>query len=167
MSKILAWFMRQPNSDWTPSHSAIIVDTWDTDCLLSETTDREVGFGILSDYLNEPTDEVEIYEPIGVNETDIELACKICKKDKGLLYAYWQLLSWAIVIGFSKIGIKIPNFLSWGVVCNSHVLNGIRVYDIPPFRGINPKSIHTAQMREMMASSSNWKLILRKEKNNG
>ena len=163
MSKILAWFMRQPNSDWTPSHSALIVDVWESDCLLSETTDIEVGYGRLSAYLNEPKDEVEIYEPIGVNEADIELAIRECENNKGKLYAFWQLISWAVVILLGKIGLRIPNFLAFGFVCNSHVLDGIRVYDIPPFLGIKPQTIHTAQMRDMMRSSKYWRLVLRKE----
>lgn len=165
MSRLIAWFMKPRNApkDWKPwSHSAIVVDQGERDAWLCETTDTQIAYGSYRRYLEDPNCSIEVFEPIGVTEEVIKRGIEESENNVGSIYAYWQLLSWALACLLAKIGISFPNLLPYGWVCNSHVLDGIRHYPIEPFYGIRPQSIHTGQMYDMMKESKNWNSVFTK-----
>jgi hypothetical protein len=163
LSRLIAWFMRdkfRTAPDF--SHSALVVESTENEVWLSETTDTQIAYGRLSSYLNDPRCSIEIFAPIDASAEEIAKCVEEAQNNTGKLYAYWQLISWAIVCLGAKLGVDIPNILPFGWVCNSHVLDGIRHFKAGPFYMIKQQSIHTMRMYAMMKESTAWVSVFSK-----
>ena len=160
LSKLIAWFMR---SKW--SHSALVVDVSESgEIWLSETTDTQIAHGRFSSYLNDPACTLEVLSPIGVSRADLFAGIAEAENNTGRIYAYWQLLSLAVVCIGERLGLRLPNVLPFGFVCNSHVLDAVQAYPIAPLHGVKPQSIHTERMYSLMRGASSWRTVFEKKK---
>jgi hypothetical protein len=141
LSKTIAWFMK---SRW--SHSFLVMGQWEHKTMLLETSDFEVVISTIDPYLNNPKVDVEIYrsKTIGYNDS-----FKI--RDEGFkivktIYGYPQLISLGIRRLLMRIGIKIPNFFRFGMVCCAVPIYGHRVAKSSELYGLDPESIDTEEL---------------------
>lgn len=154
LSRLIAWFM---GTKWC--HSALVVETSRREIWLSETTDTQVAYGAFTRYFYDPNCSFEAFEPLDCTKKEQGKCIEAAKQNVGRLYAYHQLLSWALSCLLARAGFKLKNLLPYGLICNSHVLTGIRCFKSGPFYNIKPQSIHTGQMYELMKKSKAWKSV--------
>jgi len=153
MSRVIAWFM---GSRW--SHTFLVVEkgvfcTW-----VSETTETIICTGILNNYLDDIEVEMEIFRP-KITPGEKHKVVERCLENHGKWYAYIQFISQGIRLLLKKIGIKIPNFLPYGLQCNSHVLTGYCLTSIPGLEGIVPQSVDTEELYQIVRSSEYFERV--------
>ena len=151
ISRAIAWFM---GSRW--SHSALVVDpgfrTW-----LCETSDFHVNVAALERYLEDPSVEVEIWGPR--SPLDSALAGQMADRALaryGEIYGYLQLFSLGIRRLLMRVGIRIPNFIRTGLVCTAIPLEAYRISGIPGLHGIDPESIDTEELYQLVSTSGHF-----------
>lgn len=145
ISKAIAWFMK---SKW--SHSLMIAEQTNARTYTVETSDFQVIYGDFALYENDPNVEFEVYRPQKIGTDTRELAVNQSAEKLLEVYGYSQLISFGIRRLLMRVGIKVPNFFRHGVVCNGVVLYGARVYPYPSFMGIDPESIDTEEMYQLV-----------------
>ena len=149
ISKAIAWFM---GSKW--SHCFLVLDPDEDRTYLSETSNFEVWINYLEDYDKNPNVSYVIYSP-KISDEQRKKIVKECMKNHGQMYGYLQFISLGIRCLLKKLGVKIPNLIRQGVVCCQHVLYGYTHTDIPCFKGIDPESIDTEDVYQMVIKEKN------------
>jgi hypothetical protein len=145
ISKAIAWFMK---SRW--SHSLMIAEQTGARTYTVETSDFQVIHGDFSIYEKSPFVEYEIYRPQKIGTDVREKMVRLSSEKLLEVYGYSQLISFGIRRILMRLGIKIHNFFRQGVVCNGVVLYGARALPYPSFNGIDPESIDTEEMYQLV-----------------
>lgn len=145
ISKALAFFMR---SKW--SHGFIVIEQTSQFCYILETSDFEVVIADLDRYIADPNTSMEAYRFSDLSDQDaIEMMKYAVNANLGIVYGYLQLISLAIRCMFKWVGIKIPNFIQQGLVCDENVIIALKD-KLPEFAKIPPKSIDTEDLYQMV-----------------
>lgn len=155
LSKIIAWFMQ---SQW--SHCGFVLDGNSPDrTYVSETSDYEVTLAWIERYLIDPNCSIEVWRPTQQTPEQIDTVANRLLQNQESLYAYWQLLSFALKCLLARIKINIPNLLPWGYICDQHVLSGEVLIPTSGVYGLAPHQYQTQQWYEMMQASNAYTLI--------
>lgn len=153
ISRTIAWFMGSKFS-----HCIMIIDGSSDRIYTTETTDFEVGIGILESYLYNPKVSIEIYRAKSLDENQVRMIISECLKNLWMTYGYLQLISLGIRrLLLRYFGIKIGNFFRQGVVCCGHVLTGYSKTDLPGISGIDPESIDTEEFYQLVTTVKDQK----------
>lgn len=151
LSKAIAWFMgpsfTKP-SRW--SHTFMVLDPDEDRVYLSETSSFEVWIGDLTTYLKNPNAEFEIYTPKLLSDAQRKQVALKAHENFGEVYGYLQLLSLGIRCILKKMHIRIPNFIKAGIVCSHNVVYGYQSTDIPEISGIDPESLDTEDLYQIV-----------------
>jgi hypothetical protein len=160
ISRVIAWFM---GSKW--SHSFLVYDNGRFGDYVVETTDFEVTISPTSKYLTDPNVSYEVYAP--------SLSGDLYEQEKriimgaypliGMVYGYAQLFSLGVRRVFMKIGIRIPNFIRTGVVCCHVPLYGYVKSDMEILKDIDPESIDTEELYQIIKNHPRFKLVYSKD----
>lgn len=157
ISKTIAWFM---SSRW--SHTFMIYDIGQYGIYIIETTDFEVTISPLTKYLTDRTCDVEIFKA-DISEDEQRDIILGSGPLIGTIYGYLQLLSLGIRRILKRVGIHIGNFLRVGVVCNHVPLYGYTRTKIERLGGIDPESIDTEELYQIISKHEKFKLIYTQE----
>jgi len=147
-------------SQW--SHSFVVIDQSHDTTYLCETTDLEVSIGRLEAYIQDPNTTLELWACDLTDDQRMTMR-KIALQKYGTVYGYFQLLSLGIRRLLMRIGIRIPNFIQEGYVCDQVPLDSCIKAGIPYFNGKNAKAYDTQEFYEMMQPSG-FVRTFRKEK---
>lgn len=154
ISRVMAWVM---GSQW--SHSFIVIDTGTLDRYICETTDFEVTVSPFGrKYMMDPYVNMEIWSPIDMSEGERVQVSRGSVEQVGTIYGYLQLVSFAIKRFLKRFGYNIPNFLRQGMVCDHVVLYGYTQSSIPGLQGIDPESIDTEDLYQLVKQSGRFEL---------
>ena len=153
MSRTIAWFMR---SRW--SHAFLIKHVTDEDVYTLETSDFEVTIGMLQLYVDDPNVELEIWSPKNIDDEERKRIVIESEKTYGTVYGYLQLVSFGIRCILKRFNIHIKNFIRQGMVCDHVVLYGYRISSIAKLRGIDPESIDSEELYQLVKSSDDFEL---------
>jgi len=158
LSKIIAWFMQ---SRW--SHSFLVAEPTRQEIYLVETSDFQVGFGSLLDYLKDDSAEFVVYRPKNILDDERQEIVDRAKKQRNKIYGYLQLISLGIRRLLMRINIKINNFFHQGLVCTHVITYGYHGSNIPELSKLDPESIDTEELYQIVKNSVNFELIFEKK----
>jgi hypothetical protein len=138
-------------SKW--SHCGIVIDRSVDRTYTTETTDYEVAIGILESYLHHPKVSIEVYRAKSLDEETRRMVVSECLKNLWKTYGYLQLISLGLRRLLSRyLGIKIGNFFRQGVICCGHVLSGYSKTSIPTIGGMDPESVDTEELYQLVTT---------------
>lgn len=157
MSKVIAWFM---GSRW--SHSFIVLEVTPMRTYICELSDFTVTIGAIDRYMTDAQVDLEVWSPNLTSEQREKMAAASLTQ-YNTLFGYTQLLSLALRRMLMRIGIRIPNWIRQGLVCDQLVLYGYQFSPISPFAGMDPKSADTEEMYQMMLRSGAFTKVLEKQ----
>lgn len=157
ISKVIAWFM---GSQW--SHSFIVLEDSKERTYLLETSDFEVTIGLLETYLNDPNVSLELWTSDVVSDNERVNIVNGSMRVHGQIYGYLQLLSLGIRRLLMRIGVRVPNFIRQGVVCNQVVSYGYTESNLPVLDDIDPESIDTQELYEIVLNSKSFRMAYKK-----
>ena len=164
MSKVIAWVLSLGAKDRSVriSHSFGIIGSWLGYHWCAETSDFQMGLNVLDRYEKDPHCSIEIWRHPDILEED---HVQLISQGIGLtghLYAYLQMISMLVRRLFKLFGIEISNFITLGAgVCCSVPLYMHQNVPSSPLREIDPESIDTMDLRELLISSG-FKLVYEK-----
>lgn len=163
ISRTMATFMGAP---W--GHTIMIMgQDQEGRTLTLETSDFEVAIDILDERLKNPTVSVKVFD-LGLSDEDRKLVVEEALKNKGKVYGYLQLISLGLRCLLRRVNIKISNFIRIGLVCTAVPLYGyLAIGDRSPFGGLDPESIDTGELAELIESKGFKVLIDKKGSRNG
>jgi hypothetical protein len=148
ISKVIAWFMKS-----NYSHSFIIYHVTDERVYILETSNYEVVISTLDKYIKDDDVTVTVFSPKNLSSERRKLIVKECEKYEWITYGYLQLISLGIRRLLMRINIKIKNFIRHNLVCNQLVLYGYSKFsNIKDFK-IDPESIDTQELLELVMKS--------------
>lgn len=154
-SDAIAWFMK---SEW--SHCGVVLFESDSEgepTLTLETSDYEMTYGGLEKYLKHPDRyRLKVLRVPNAFVSVAEMRVALCVTDElyyGKMYGYLQLLSFAVVRLFKRIGIKVPNFIRQGQVCTAGPLHYLGQGLHPVFKGVDPEALDTQDFAEMLVAA--------------
>jgi hypothetical protein len=154
VARIIAWLM---GSKW--SHSFIIIESGVLATYICETTEYEVVISPLKKYIDDENVNLEVFRPKkGRHEQKIKSAME-CMNQIGTSYGWFQLVSLGLRRILMRLGIRIPNFIRQGVVCNGVVLYGLRNIPIRGVEGIDPESIDTEELYQIVSNSPDFERV--------
>ena len=157
LSKAIAWFMQ---SKW--SHCFMVLDVTPNHVYLLETSNYNVWISRLYRYDSDMTKEYVVFRP------DIPLAdakrftYATYEENIGKTYGYLQLISLGVRCLFKRFGIKISNFIRAGLVCCHVPLYGYRHSNIDGLAGIDPESIDTEDLYQLISGSNRFRVVREK-----
>ena len=157
ISRAIGWFTQ---SRW--SHVFLVVEKGRYVTYLSETCDFNVWIGYLEKNLKSPYTEIEIYTP-DISDDMRGVVVKRCLENTGELYGWFQFISLGIRGLLKRIGIRIPNFIRQGIVCNQHVMYGYTLTDIEGISGVDPESMDQEDFYQMVKNNKRFRKIFSKE----
>jgi len=157
ISRTIAWFMK---SQW--SHSALIIDNGKQFTFTTETNVFCVKHGTLEAYLEDDFTSLEIWSPINLEE---KIRNKIAKNSLDYVdkaFGWLQLISLGIRRLLMRIGIKIPNFIRQGLVCDHVILYCYKNYisDFPE----DKESIDTEELYQIIKNCGQFKKTFERKK---
>lgn len=155
LSRTIAWFM---GSQW--SHAFIVLEATPTRTYILETSDFEVMVSDLGVYLSDPDCHLVVYSPAGLSDLMRELVCQEAMKNLKSVYGYAQLISLGIRRLLMRVGIRINNFFRNGLVCCHVVTYGYRISRIPGLSGIDPESIDTEELFQIVDKSPRFTKVM-------
>ena len=148
ISKIIAKFM---GSRW--SHSFMVVGKINGVTMIIETTDFEVIISPIDEYLDGR--DLVVFRNKKVKSKQIaKQSFKLVKTR----YGYLQLLSLGLRRLLMKVGIKIKNVVRSGLVCCAVPLYAYQKSDTD-LAAIDPESIDTEELYQVILNSRQWKQI--------
>jgi hypothetical protein len=152
-SKAIAKFM---GSKW--SHTFLVAGELNGETVNIETSDYEVYCAPVRHY-TESAREIEVWAPVGLN--DSQRADIVSKGTRliGQTYGYLQLLSLGLRRVLMRLGIRIPNFIRQGLVCCAVPIYGYKDTGIHPIGMIDPESIDTEELYQIVARSPYFKRV--------
>lgn len=146
VSKIIAKFM---GSKW--SHTFLIAEQTTARTYTVETSDYHVETGWFDRHLADPNVSMVIFRPTKLGLADkqrvVSVAIGTCYHTR---YGYLQLLSLGIRRLLMRFGVVVKNFIRQGMVCDHVVLYGYRGTDIPGLMHIDPESIDTEEVYQLL-----------------
>ena len=155
LSKAIAWFM---SSKW--SHTFMIAGELNEHTMTVETSDFEVYSAPFGHHLR--TDKrVEVYRHKSLENKEAIEAVAQAMIHIGETYGYLQLLSLGLRRLLMRVGIKIPNFIRQGLVCCAVPLYGYKVTKVHPLNMIDPESIDTEELYQIISNHPDFELVLR------
>lgn len=158
VSRMFAWFLQ---SKW--SHAFLVVEQTQSKTYILETNDFGVVFSIADWYWAKADVEMEVWRKKGISDLARERVAKDAISSAwGESYGYLQLIMTGVRRLLKRVGITIPHFLRWGIMCNHVVLYGYANSPGNPFYGLDPESIDTGEMYEAIRGSSEFELVLSK-----
>lgn len=140
------------------SHSGIIKEITDQSVYTIETSDFHVEYRDFNRYLVDPNVSYEVYRLPIKNDERLKVV-DASAQTYGIGYGYFQLFSFYIRILAAKLGIRIKNFIRWGVVCCHVVLYGYKESSIKELNSIDPESIMTKEMYDIIRAIPGVKLV--------
>lgn len=143
-------------SNW--SHSFIVIDPDEDRTYISETSSFEVWINYLEMYDKDPNAEYIIYSP-KISDEERMLIVEKAMETHGKTYGYAQLFSLGVRALLRKINIRIGNFIRWGLVCCHTVLYGYTHSSISGLRGIDPESIDTEELYQLVLKSGSFDVV--------
>ena len=156
LSKIIAKFMK---SKW--SHSAVVIGHLNGEPVLCETSDLQTGFNMLDRYIVGPECDVRVYRR-KLSKVQKLKVFENAKKQNGIPYGWFQLLSFAIRrIILNTFGKRINNFIRQGQVCCATVgycLQGLGGFELSK---LDPESYDTQELEDMMEKNG-FKIVFEK-----
>jgi hypothetical protein len=99
ISKMMAWFM---GSRW--SHSAAVAEVGYFDIYLHETSDTQTKVGLMSFYISNPDDEIEVIRVL--SELDYNMAIPEVRKFHNKMYGYVRMVGAGLRRLLMKLGWK-------------------------------------------------------------
>ena len=155
ISKIIAWFMK---SRW--SHSAVVVDVTPFRTYLCETSDFQVMIGTYDRYVHDAQTSIEVWRSERkISDKDMKVMLENAVDAEGTTYGYLQLFSFGLRRMLMRFNIKIPNFIRQGMVCCAVPLRAYTMSPIVEFNGIDPESIDTQEMYDIISTSGKFKRV--------
>lgn len=150
VSRTIAWFMA---SRW--SHTALIFDSG-RHVITTETNPYCVKHGTMTALDRDKASEYEVWSPIGMSDWQRReiVDRSIDWIDKP--YGWLQLFSLGVRRLVMRIGLKIPNFIRQGLVCN-HVVLYAYIGQIPQFPA-DPESIDTEELYQIVRGCGRFRL---------
>lgn len=158
ISKTIAKAM---GSKW--SHSALVYGNMNGRALLCETSDFEVTLNWFDRYLKDKNVSLEVYrhkDHYNVINGNEEVIQDMCDSILGKMYGYLQLISLGVRRLFK---LRIPNFISSGLVCCHVIGYGLNIIKDSGLDGIDPESFDTEELYQMLKGKG-WVEILKKER---
>lgn len=157
VSRVIAWFMQ---SKW--SHSALIFYVGAYEVFTTETNELCVKHGTLSKYLDDPNCSLEIWSP----NLSIEFRKSVAERSKYWIdsaFGWLQLISLGIRRLLMRIGIKIPNLIRQGMVCDHVILYsyGNTIDSFPE----DKESIDTEELYQIVKNCGMFSKVYEKKKN--
>jgi hypothetical protein len=140
------------------SHSGIVKEVTRQGIYTVETTDFEVVIGDFNDYINGEQVEYEVWR-LPIKPTEFARIREMSEAQRGKIYGYLQLFSFGVRRLLMKFGIKIPNFFRQGLVCCHVVTYGFKNSSLKEFADLDPESIDTKEMYDMIRTIAGAKLI--------
>jgi hypothetical protein len=150
------------SSQW--SHAAVAIDQGTMGGYLMETTDLEISVGLFSRYLEDENVSVAVFRCETLSYSDIIKIREQSKKLEGKIYGYLQLVSLGIRRLLMRVGIKIPNLIKLGTICNQVVTLAYAGINKDPFTKLDPKGVDTDELFQALLESKDFKLIFQKLK---
>jgi hypothetical protein len=158
ISRAIAWFM---GSRW--SHSFMVYDTSSKQSYTIETSDFRIHNGNVGSYVKNKNVSLEIWDfPLDDETRDRMTAA--CQEFHGHMYGYAQLFSLGIRRLLMRVGITIPNFIRHSVVCNQLVSYGLKESGLKPFSTLDPESIDTEELYQLVTGHKKAVLVYKKER---
>lgn len=152
--KAIAWFMQ---SQW--SHAALIVEEGKICTYITEANRFQINFGWLEEYRDDPTASFAVYRATNISDETRLAIVDECLKNTGTVYGYLQLFSLGVRRLLMRVGVLIPNFIRQGMVCDQHVLYGYTKSGLPGFKDIDPESIDTEELYQLVLKSGHFKKV--------
>lgn len=125
------------------SHSFLVIGEVHGVMMVLETSDFEVTINTLERYMDGR--HISIFRDETLNDAEAKEVCLKGFKLLGEIYGYFQLLSFGLREVFKKFGIKIPNFIRWGLVCCA-----VPMYSFEERLKIDPESINTEEFYQVL-----------------
>lgn len=147
LSRAIAWFM---GSQW--SHSFIVFGECNGKILVVETSDLQVVINEADRYDTDPNVTMEVFRPMATTDRCLEAALK-AQALNGTVYGFLQLFSFGLRRLLRRVGIKIPNFIRVGLVCDAVPLTGWYGSTIPDLKNVDPKSIDTEELYQIVSGN--------------
>lgn len=148
-------------SRWSHSFLVLEQSQYGADWYVSETSDFQVTVSTLNRYVEGEHKSVEIYNAKGLTPEQMRSIALDSRTRDGMVYGYGQLFSLGVRRLLMRVGIKIGNFIRWGVVCNSHVAYAFKHSGFPEFAG-DPEAADTEEMYQAVKASERFELVFSK-----
>jgi hypothetical protein len=153
LSKTIAWFM---GSRW--SHTFMIAGSMHGQDMTVETSDYEVYAAPMIDHYG-PRKRTAIYRCKVLDDETRKAIVLKSMSHIGETYGYLQLLSLGLRRLLMRAGIRIPNFFRQGLVCCAVPLYGYKESTVHPLSIIDPESIDTEELYQIISNSPHFELI--------
>lgn len=158
VSRAIAWFT---GSKW--SHAFLVKEITPKHTYIQETNSFCVTIDYLESHIINPDQSIEIWSPIDISDSEREeIVEEAYIKTYGYVYGYMQLISFGIRRLLMRIGIKINNFFRQGVVCDHVVSYGYKKSSIPELTNIDPESIDSEELYQIVITCGKFKKIYEK-----
>lgn len=148
LSPIFAWFMR---SRW--SHVFVVREVTPRSTYIVETTSFESAINVIDSYLDASESKLQVWRPTRLTQEQLRAVTDACTAMYGTPYGWLQFVSLGIRALLARVGIKIPNFIRQGTICDQLVLYGYTRSDIPGLAGIDPESVETQELYELVTAA--------------
>ena len=149
LSKTISWVLQSPYS-----HTFLVINETET----VETGTDIVHIDSLIDHITNPDKICEIYEPIGLLESEkINIEANV-REQLGTWYGYIKFIFSALQLMLRRIGIHITMSVH-GTLCCDVPANA---YVNTHFDEVKGNKKNTEELRQILINSPNWKLVFKK-----
>lgn len=147
-------------SKW--SHSGMIFEQTPKAIFTVETSKFEVVHAnALTDYIDNANVSIEVWRFNELTDEDRESISDTAAKLRGITYGYGQLFSLGIRRILMRFGIKIDNFINWGLVCCHVITHGYSKSPIKSLSAKDPEALDTQELYELVSASA--ELVYKKD----